>query len=75
MARTQQHPSADAAPNGRPEPIQGNLGATILGPRNVPLERQTSRKTPTISGTSSTERYRRSWPRTRFARRPGTLCR
>ncbi len=24
----------------RPEPIQGNLGATILGPRNLPLERE-----------------------------------
>ncbi len=40
MAQTQQHPSADAAPDGRPEPIQGDLGATILGPRNIPLERE-----------------------------------
>jgi oxalate decarboxylase len=43
MANTLQPASADVAPNGRdgrPEPIQGNLGATILGPRNVPLERE-----------------------------------
>jgi oxalate decarboxylase len=40
MANTLQYSSADAAPNGRPEPIQGGVGATILGPRNVPLERE-----------------------------------
>jgi oxalate decarboxylase len=26
--------------NGLPQPIQGNLGATIMGPHNVPLERE-----------------------------------
>jgi oxalate decarboxylase len=26
--------------NGNPEPIVGNRGASILGPRNVPIERQ-----------------------------------
>jgi oxalate decarboxylase len=26
--------------NGSPEPIAGNRGASILGPRNVPIERQ-----------------------------------
>src|SRR5205814_2475003 len=26
--------------NGNPEPIAGNRGASILGPRNVPIERQ-----------------------------------
>ena len=26
--------------NGKPEPIVGNRGASILGPRNVPIERQ-----------------------------------
>lgn len=40
MANTVQNPSVEAAPDGRPEPIQGNLGATILGPHNVPLERE-----------------------------------
>jgi oxalate decarboxylase len=40
MAKTVQQRGADAAPNGLPQPIQGNLGATILGPRNVPLERE-----------------------------------
>jgi hypothetical protein len=47
-----------------PEPIRDGMGGTILGPRNVPLERQTSRKTPTTSGTSSTARCPRRWPRT-----------
>jgi hypothetical protein len=28
------------AGDGLPQPIQGDLGATILGPRNVPLERE-----------------------------------
>jgi oxalate decarboxylase len=40
MAKTRQHRGAVETPNGRPEPIQGNLGATILGPRNLPLERE-----------------------------------
>jgi oxalate decarboxylase len=40
MANTVQPPSVDAAPNGLPQPIQGNLGATILGPHNIPLERE-----------------------------------
>jgi oxalate decarboxylase len=26
--------------DGLPQPIQGNLGATILGPRNLPLEHE-----------------------------------
>ena len=26
--------------NGDPQPIRGNLGAPILGPRNIPLERE-----------------------------------
>ena len=30
----------DLSPNGLPEPIRGEEGATILGPRNVPLERE-----------------------------------
>jgi oxalate decarboxylase len=30
----------EASTDGRPEPIQGNLGATILGPHNIPLERE-----------------------------------
>jgi oxalate decarboxylase len=29
-----------AISNGNPEPIVGNRGASILGPRNVPIERQ-----------------------------------
>jgi oxalate decarboxylase len=37
MANTLQDSSVS---NGLPQPIQGNLGATILGPRNVPLERE-----------------------------------
>jgi oxalate decarboxylase len=41
MAKTLQHPSAGTAPdNGLPQPIQGTLGATIMGPRNIPLERE-----------------------------------
>jgi oxalate decarboxylase len=41
MAKTVQHPSAGAAPDdGLPQPIEGTLGATILGPRNLPLERE-----------------------------------
>jgi oxalate decarboxylase len=40
MATTPQQIRMDAASNGRPEPIQGNLGATILGPHNIPLERE-----------------------------------
>jgi len=41
MAKTVQHPSAGtAADNGLPQPIQGTLGATILGPHNLPLERE-----------------------------------
>jgi oxalate decarboxylase len=36
MAVTEQGQS----PNGLPEPIRGDEGATILGPRNVPLERE-----------------------------------
>jgi hypothetical protein len=36
-----QQPPHDAISNeSLPEPIHGNLGATILGPRNVPLERE-----------------------------------
>jgi oxalate decarboxylase len=30
----------DLSPNGVPEPIRGEEGATILGPRNVPVERE-----------------------------------
>jgi oxalate decarboxylase len=30
----------DLSPNGAPEPIRGEEGATILGPRNVPVERE-----------------------------------
>ena len=26
--------------NGDPQPVRGNRGATILGPRNAPLERE-----------------------------------
>jgi oxalate decarboxylase len=37
MTDTRQRPGAK---NGLPEPIWGNLGATILGPHNVPLERE-----------------------------------
>ena len=29
-----------ASSNGDPEPIRGDRGATILGPRNVPVELQ-----------------------------------
>lgn len=35
MANTMTSPT-----NGLPEPLQGDLGATILGPRNVPIERE-----------------------------------
>ena len=37
MTDTRQRTGAN---NGLPEPIWGNLGATILGPHNVPLERE-----------------------------------
>ena len=37
MPETRQRPGAN---NGLPEPILGNLGATILGPHNVPLEQE-----------------------------------
>jgi oxalate decarboxylase len=37
MAETLQRPGAT---DGLPQPIQGGLGATILGPRNIPLERE-----------------------------------
>ena len=37
MATTMQDPSADAK---IPQPIRGDEGATILGPHNVPLERE-----------------------------------
>ncbi len=37
MTETRQRPGAS---NGLPEPILGNLGATILGPHNVPLEQE-----------------------------------
>ncbi len=37
MANTLQHPALN---DGSPEPIEGALGATILGPRNLPLERE-----------------------------------
>jgi oxalate decarboxylase len=41
MANTQQQSGAGAGPaNGLPQPIQDGLGATILGPHNVPLERE-----------------------------------
>ncbi len=41
MANTQQKSGAGAgAANGLPQPIQDGLGATILGPHNVPLERE-----------------------------------
>lgn len=41
MANTQQKSGASAgAANGLPEPIQDGLGATIMGPHNVPLERE-----------------------------------
>jgi oxalate decarboxylase len=38
MANTLQQSHMEGPPDGRPEPIQGNLGATILGPHNIPLE-------------------------------------
>jgi len=38
MANTPQQSHMNTPSNGRPEPIQGHLGATILGPHNVPLE-------------------------------------
>jgi len=40
--------------NGDPQPIRGNLGAPILGPRNIPLERENPAllaSPPTDSGT------------------------
>jgi oxalate decarboxylase/phosphoglucose isomerase-like protein (cupin superfamily) len=37
MTDTLQRPGGN---NGLPEPIRGNLGTTIQGPRNVPLERE-----------------------------------
>jgi oxalate decarboxylase len=41
MANTQQKSGAGAtSSNGLPQPIQDGLGATILGPHNVPLERE-----------------------------------
>src|SRR5258705_11352957 len=41
MAKTMQPTSADKARgNGLPQPVQGDRGATILGPHNVPLERE-----------------------------------
>ena len=43
-----------AALNGEPEPIRNGVGASILGPRNVPLERQNPdllASPPTDSGT------------------------
>jgi oxalate decarboxylase len=41
MANTQQKSGAGAgAANGLPQPIQDGLGATMLGPHNVPLERE-----------------------------------
>jgi len=39
MAQTTDRPGSDTA-NGVPEPIHGADGASILGPRNVPLERE-----------------------------------
>jgi len=39
MPQTLHHPSAGAG-DGLPQPIRGGVGATILGPRNVPLERE-----------------------------------
>jgi hypothetical protein len=38
MTNTLQQSHLGGSPDSRPEPIQGNLGATILGPHNVPLE-------------------------------------
>jgi oxalate decarboxylase len=41
MADTTHRPGAGPGPgNGVPEPIRGDDGASILGPRNVPLERE-----------------------------------
>src|SRR5260370_41584329 len=41
MANTQQKSGAGAtSSNGLPQPIQDGLGATMLGPHNVPLERE-----------------------------------
>src|SRR5258706_837680 len=41
MANTQKKSGAGAgAANGLPQPIQDGLGATMLGPHNVPLERE-----------------------------------
>jgi len=37
MADSPQH---SASSNGDPQPIRGGIGATILGPHNVPLELQ-----------------------------------
>ncbi len=39
MAKTLHRPSAGAS-DGLPQPIEGDLGATILGPHNVPVERE-----------------------------------
>jgi oxalate decarboxylase len=39
MASAMEHAGAGAA-NGLPQPMQGDLGATILGPHNVPVERE-----------------------------------
>jgi oxalate decarboxylase len=39
MAKTVQHPRAGASTE-TPQPIRGDLGASIMGPRNVPLERE-----------------------------------
>ncbi len=40
MAKTLQRSSVGNDDLPQPQPIQDGLGATILGPRNVPLERE-----------------------------------
>lgn len=40
MVNTLQHPGATSATSDTPEPVRGDEGAPILGPRNKPLERE-----------------------------------
>src|SRR5260370_331844 len=58
MANTQQKSGAGTgASDGLPQPIQDGLGATILGPHNVPLERENPDLRPspqTDAGTTPT---------------------
>ncbi len=69
MVNTLQHPGATSATSDTPEPVRGDEGAPILGPRNKPLERENPDQLAspqTDSGTISNSKFSYATARNRL---------